>query len=478
MTAPRPFDPGRRSVLAAAAGLAGAALLPRAAMAEATATAAATGPGAGGPVALTAGPARVSLVGPSYPQTTVWAYNGSAPGPVLRFRQGDTARIAFTNALAEETTVHWHGLRVPNAMDGVPHLSQPPVPAGGRFAYEFALKDAGTFWYHPHANSAQQVGRGLAGVLVVEERQPIRVDRELVWALGDWRLTREAAIDDGFGHPMDASHAGRVGNTVTLNGAIVEAVPVRAGERLRLRLANVASARIFALEFEGHAPQVIALDGQPVAPYAPDGNRVVLAPGQRADLVLDLQGRPGERFDVVDRFYPRQAYRLTSLVYGDGAPLRESPLDAPVALPANPLPALDLAGAVRQDVVIEGGAMGNLPGGMRMTPAGPFWALNGTAPMGHAIEPLITVKRGQTVRMGFVNDTALWHPMHLHGFPFALLTVNGAPPPRAQWRDTVLLAPRDAVEVAFVAEEPGDWMLHCHVLEHQEFGMMAVLRVA
>jgi len=456
----------RRAVLGGAAGLGAAALLPRPLMAAAPQ-----------PLALTAGPARVSLVGAKHPDTTVWAYNGTVPGPALRFRQGDTARIAVTNTLPEATTIHWHGLRVPIGMDGVPGLSQPVIEPGATFQYEFDLKDAGTFWYHPHQNSAQQLARGLSGAFVVEEREPPAVDRDLLWVLGDWRLTKEAVVAPTFGHPMDASHAGRIGNTVTLNGAVVDEVPVRAGERLRLRLVNTANARVFGLEFRGHAPQIIALDGQPVAPHAPDKGIVVLAPGQRADLILDLGGKPGERFDVVDSFYPRQTYRLTRLVYGDGTPLRELPLEAPIALAPNPLPELDLSDPVRQDVVIEGGAMGRLPGGMRMTPEGPFWALNGEAAIGHVHTPLITAKRGQTVVMQFVNETAWWHPMHLHGFPFRVLKRNGEPTARREWRDTVLLDPQETAEIAFVAEQVGDWMLHCHVLEHQETGMMAVLRV-
>ncbi|HYG85322.1 MAG TPA: multicopper oxidase family protein [Azospirillum sp.] len=456
----------RRTLLTGAAALGAAAALPHPLRA------------APDPLALTAGPARVPLVGKSYPATTVWAYNGAVPGPVLRFRQGDSARIGFTNALPEPTTIHWHGLRVPNAMDGVPHLSQTVVEPGGRFHYEFELKDAGTFWYHPHENSARQLARGLSGAFIVEERDPIKADRELLWVLGDWRLTKEAALADDFGHPMDSSHAGRIGNTVTLNGAIVDEIPVRAGERVRLRLVNTANARIFALDFQGHAPQVVALDGQPVAPHAPDGGTLVLAPGQRADLVLDMQGKPGERFDVVDSFYPRQTYRLTRLVYTAEKPLRDSPLDAPIALAPNPLPEPDLSEPVRQDVLIEGGAMGRLPKGMRMTPQGPFWALNGEAVTGHAHRPLVAVKRGQTVVMQFVNETAWWHPMHLHGFPFRVLKRGGAPTVRREWRDTVLLDPEETVEVAFVAEQAGDWMLHCHVLEHQETGMMAVMRVA
>ena len=462
----------RRTLLTGAAALGAVAALPRPLRAL---------PGSGpGPVTLAAGPARAALVGQGYPDTGVWAYNGVVPGPALRFRQGDTARIAFTNALPEATTIHWHGLRVPNAMDGVPHLSQTVVPPGGTFHYEFELKDAGTFWYHPHENSARQLARGLSGAFIVEEREPVAVDRDLLWVLGDWRLNREAALTDDFGHPMDGSHAGRLGNTPTLNGAIVEAVPVRAGERLRLRLINAANARIFALDFQGHAPQVIALDGQPVEPHAPEGGRLVLAPGQRADIVLDMAGKPGERFDVVDSFYQRQTYRLTRLAYGDEAPLRDSPLDAPVRLTPNPLPEPDLSAAVRQDLLIEGGAMGRLPQGMRMTPEGPFWALNGEAPSdaGHHLKPLITAKRGQTVVMQVINETAWWHPMHLHGFPFRVLKRSGAPVARTEWRDTVLLAPQETAEVVFVAEEAGDWMLHCHVLEHQETGMMAVLRVA
>jgi FtsP/CotA-like multicopper oxidase with cupredoxin domain len=352
------------------------------------------------------------------------------------------------------------------------------VEPGGTFHYEFELKDAGTFWYHPHANSAQQLARGLSGAFIVEEREPLKADRELLWVLGDWRLTKAAALADDFGHPMDASHAGRLGNTPTLNGAIVEEVPVRAGERVRLRLVNAANARIFGLDFQGHAPLVVALDGQPVEPHAPDGGRLILAPGQRADLVLDMGAKPGERFDVVDSFYPRQTYRLTRLVYSAEKPLRDSGLDAPIRLAPNPLPEPDLSNPLRQDLLIEGGAMGRLPQGMRMTPEGPFWALNGEAPMGHDLKPLITAKRGQTVVMQVVNETAWWHPMHLHGFPFRVLKRGGVPVARTEWRDTVLLSPQETTEIAFVAEEAGDWMLHCHVLEHQETGMMAVLRVA
>lgn len=267
-------------------------------------------------------PASQALVGAGHPQTAVWTYNGGVPGPELRFRQGERLRIEVENALEVETTVHWHGVRLPNAMDGVPHLTQPPIRAkGGRFLYEFELPDAGTYWYHPHLASAEQVGRGLYGALIVEEREPPSVDRDVVWILSDWRLDRQAPIVEDFGSFMDSSHAGRIGNTVTVNGAIRESFGVRSGERIRLRLINASNARIYGLRFEGHEPQLIAFDGQPAAPGA--AARVVLGPAQRADLIVDCGAAPGSRHRVVDDFYERRAYRLLELAYSAQAPLRK-----------------------------------------------------------------------------------------------------------------------------------------------------------
>ncbi len=166
-------------------------------------------------VTLTAAPAKQRLVPAQYPETEIWGYNGAVPGSELRFRQGETARIVVENRLPEETTVHWHGLRVPNAMDGVPHLTQAPIAKDGRFVYEFALPDAGTYWYHPHLRGHEQVARGLYGAFIVEEREPIRVDREVTWVLSDWRLTADAQQHADFENLMDMAHAGRIGNTVT-----------------------------------------------------------------------------------------------------------------------------------------------------------------------------------------------------------------------------------------------------------------------
>lgn len=468
----------RRRLLLAGGGLAAATMIPSVLSSARAQTSA---------YSLTAGPGRAPLVGGAYPETAVWCYGGQVPGPELRIRQGDRLQVAVTNGLAEETTVHWHGVRVPNAMDGVPHLTQLPIGPGETFQYEFEAPDAGTFWYHPHQRSFEQVGRGLYGALIVEEREPIQVDRDLVWVLDDWRLTDDAAISDDFGNFMDRSHNGRVGNTVTVNGKVPDEFAVRAGERVRLRLINAANARIFALRFGDHRPRVIAIDGQPVEPHEPREGRIVLAPAMRMDLALDMTGAPGTRTTVVDDFYPGLAYRLVDLAYGAAAPMREQPSDAPIRLPSNPLTEPDLAGAVRHDVALGGGMMSMMMGAMmdgRMTDMrtmmsqGMAWTINGVASSEHVMDPIFALRRGQTCVIAMANDTAWHHPMHLHGHAFRVLSRDGTPTLHREWQDTVLVAPRERVEIAFVADNPGDWMFHCHVLEHQAAGMMSTIRVA
>lgn len=444
---------------------------------------------------LKAARGRTHLVPEPYGETPVWAYNDAVPGPEIRVRQGDRLRVVVDNGLDEEATVHWHGVRTPNAMDGVPHLTQAPIAPGEAFTYEFEAVDAGTFWYHPHQNSAVQVGRGLYGPLIIEEAEPVCVDRELTWILDDWRLTRDAAISDDFGSRHDLMHNGRIGNTVTINGRVSESIAVHAGERIRLRLINAANARIFGLDFAGLEPVVIALDGQPVTPHTPSDGRVTLGPAMRMDLILDMTGQPGSRVTVVDRFYRGLEYRLVDLGYTETA-LREGPPDWPVELPANPLAEPELRGAIRHEVTFNGGMMGQMvmaemggsmgdgsSGGMmgnmmNMMRGDGIWFINGKAATGHVMDPLLTLPRGRTCVLEMTNATAWHHPIHLHGHSFRVLSRNGRPTAHREWQDTVLMAPREKVEIAFVADNPGDWMFHCHILEHQAAGMMGVIRVS
>jgi FtsP/CotA-like multicopper oxidase with cupredoxin domain len=440
------------------------------------------------------------LTGDSHPATAVWSYSGSIPGPEIRVRQGERVRVVVTNRLDEETTVHWHGIRVSNAMDGVPGLTQPPIHPGESFTYEFTPPDAGTFWYHPHADSLQQLGRGLAGAFIVEEREPVAVDRDLLWFIEDWRLDDSGRIAPGFGNRMEAGMAGRIGNTVTINGRVRQSVSVRAGERVRLRIVNATLARIVSLRFEGHQPVVVAHDGQPCEPHASESSRLVLGPAMRADLIIDMDGKPGQTYRVIDDCYRDLAYKLVDVAYSPERPTRDHPPSAPPRLAANPLPEPDLTAAEHHEIALQGGMMGGMGmmgnggmmsggmmggrgmigGGGMMGMGGAIWAMNGMSMTGDGqpeMKPLITLKRGQSCVLVLHNETAWWHPMHLHGHSFRVISRNGRSNPRREWRDTVLVPPREAAEVAFVADNPGNWMFHCHVTDHQMAGMMAVVRV-
>ncbi|HET6159943.1 MAG TPA: multicopper oxidase family protein [Dongiaceae bacterium] len=456
---------------------------------------------------IAAAPGEAFLVGGSNSKTDVLGYDGRVPGPTLRLKQGEPVRIIVENKLNQDTTVHWHGIRVPNAMDGVPGLTQPPIKPGESFTYEFTPPDAGTFWYHPHANSLQQLGRGLAGALVVEAREPYPVDREILWMISDWRLRPAAQIADGFGNSMEAAMSGRVGNTVTINGTLPRNESVRPGERIRLRLINSALARMMALRFEGHHPVIVAIDGQACDPHEPDEGRLLLGPAMRIDVVLDMVGEPGKRYRVLDDFYDELAYTLVELAYDEKPVARAAPLGAIASVPPNPLPQPDLANAERHELALQGGMMsGMMMGGNGMMNGGMMnggmmgkgmmnggmigmmggmgdapWSINGMSMTGDGqadMPPLLTLKRDRSYVLTLRNETAWWHPMHLHGHSFLIAGRNGKPNPRREWSDTVLIPPKQSVDIAFVADNPGNWMLHCHVMDHQMAGLMTVLRVA
>lgn len=435
---------------------------------------------------MTAQPTKLDLLDGQGPITDVWAYNKTIPGPEIRVKQNELLSTVFKNNLPQPSTVHWHGVRLPNAMDGVPGLTQDPVLPNQSYTYAFRPPDAGTYWYHPHVKSSEQVGRGLYGALIVEELDPPKVDRDITWVLDDWRLDETGAVQDNFSNMHDMSHGGRLGNVATLNGYDSKTFEVRAGERVRLRLINAANARGFALSFTGHTPEVIALDGQPIEPFSPINGRVALGSGQRADLIIDMSGKPGDRFAVDDDYFSGQPYRFLDLVYSEEMPLRSSPLNAAIRLPANPLSTVEPSQAETIDVRISGGAMGRMKSanfrgvdtGIRdLVKVGKVWAINGKVYDPANTSPMFILAQGKTYRMRLSNDTAWPHPIHLHGHVFKITARNGAKAEREIWTDTVLLAPDEQVETIFVADNPGDWLLHCHILEHHEAGMGAVVRV-
>jgi len=437
-------------------------------------------------VTLTPGPAAWPVL-PDRPETKVWAYNNILPGPVLRLKQNDRLRAVLKNNLQQDTTIHWHGIRLPHAMDGVPGLTQQPVKPGESFTYDFVCQDAGTFWYHPHAGNPEQVGRGLYGLLIVDEPDPPLVDRDVAWVLSDFRLDKDGQITPDFSSFFDLTHAGRLGNVALMNGKLAQPYAVQAGERIRLRLVNTANARIFDLRFSDHAPWIVSLDGHPLDAPLQLGpqDRVTLGPGMRADLIVDLTGSPATRYPVFDRDFQGREHRLTDFAYADAPAKPAVPRDAP-KLAANPVGRFDAAAAERLPLVL-GGGMG-VPYELKVD-GGPVldmrqawdrhrmaWSLNGEAMRDHAGHhghaPLFSLKRGRSYLIEASNETSWPHPVHLHGHVFRVLTQAGRP-----WRDTVLLQPGERAQLALVADNPGQWMLHCHILEHQAAGMMATVSV-
>lgn len=399
-------------------------------------------------------------------QLRVWAYNEQVPGPILRVKLGERLRVRFTNHLPEDTTVHWHGVRVPNAMDGTPWVTQPPVRPGETFVYEFVPKDAGTFWFHPHLRSSEQVERGLFGILIVEDRATVPYTRDTIWLLDDWRLGADGQVDPRFNTPGDLMHDGRWGNVVTVNGRVGEVLEVRPGERFRLRLLNTANGRVFAPDFAELDAKVIAVDGlYTPKPLSPAGFE--LAPGNRLDLDVTIprDWAGGREIQIIDRF-TRQPFPIATLrIAGE-----------PVATPTFPSPAQGRVPAWRNTdgVPVHSFDLNAERGG----PFGMAWTLNGIAHAAHGAHPSLELPLGKFVRLRFQNLSYRLHPMHMHGVFFKVLARNGGPVEEPFFRDTVLVHPKETVDVGLVALDPGDWMLHCHVLEHAEAGMMTTIRVS
>ena len=415
--------------------------------------------------------------------TAVWQYNQQTPGPVIRVGQGETLRIPFTNRLSQPTTVHWHGLRIPNMMDGVPDMTQPVIEPGEQFLYEFTPPDAGTFWYHTHNRSWEQLARGLYGALVVEEREPIEVDQDLVWVIDDWLLDRQGNIQEAsLGNLHDWAHGGRLGNTLAVNGQSTPEFPVISRERIRLRLVNVANARIMELRFKNTSAHAIAVDGQPIEPVVLKDNSLTLAPGQRTDLILDMTLDPGQRTDM-EFVAGDQSMVAASLVYDKEKVASGRFLETPIRLPENPLPgSFDLAQGKHIELRMEGGAMGRLKEAeyqgekldiKKLIEKKKIWALNGIA--GLPEKPLFSVRRGETVTMLIDNKNRWPHAMHVHGHHFRFLDGQGNL--TSLWRDTFLVNGNDKEHIAFVADNPGKWLIHCHMIEHQAGGMVTWFEV-
>lgn len=417
---------------------------------------------------LTAAPARLQL-SPGGPTVSAYAYNGTVPGPTIDVREGDSVVIHFHNELPETSTVHWHGLHLPAGADG---SVLDPIPPGATRDYTFRLArgSAGTYWYHPHpdVHSTRQVAMGLFGAFIVRAADDPLVLRgipEKLLILSDNRFGADGQVAFPDPRSIDAEidlENGREGNVLFVNGQVAPTIPIRRGEVQRWRIVNASAARVYRLALPGRPLLKVGTDGglfeHPVE--VPD---IVLANSGRVELLVRgdsstaLQDLPYDRYMPQTRPADWDSTRtLLAVRVTGGAGVR------PVAIPSvlRPIPALDTTQVAARRVIVM--SQGQLDGKkMDM----------------HRVD--IMARLNSTEIWTIQNVVGMDHPFHLHGFQAQVLDRNGVPEPFPSWNDTVNVPKHSSVRiVVHFYDYPGRWMYHCHILDHEDEGMMGVLQLS
>jgi FtsP/CotA-like multicopper oxidase with cupredoxin domain len=408
--------------------------------------------------------------------TRALGFNGTSPGPTLRVRPGDLLQVRLANQLDQPTNLHTHGLHVsPDDHGDNPFVTIDP---GASFDYSYRIPanhPAGTFWYHPHHHGhvADQLFGGLAGALLVDDGPDLPVTHDRVLLVMD--TTLDAAGRVATASAMDRT-MGREGELVLVNGQHQPHIASTPGVAERWRVINGCTSRVLALRLDGHDFAQVALDGH-FLPAPADRDRVVLAPGNRTDLIV----RPTSsgQFALVTDPYDRGSAGMmggmgmggrsttdrpitlaTLVVTGPAAP----PTSLPAALPAPPRP--QGLPAVRRELTF---AMGMGPGGMRFTIDG------------RTFDPTRddhTARLGSTEDWTITNISPMDHPFHLHVWPFQVLADSTQPSPTAILQDVVLIPARGRLRLRIpFTDHPGRSVYHCHILDHEDAGMMATVNV-
>ncbi len=467
-------------------------------------------------VTLTAAPTSVDIGGRA---VQTWAFNGTVPGQTIRASAGDVVRARVVNDLTAPLTVHWHGIALRNDMDGVPDVTQSPIAPGAGFTYQFTVANPGTYFYHSHVGT--QLDRGLYGALVVDQRAAApAATPDIPLLLDDWvdgtgqtpdevlamlqaasRSGSASGASSGSMPGMDMgspsapapapSAAGATGgampgmdmgdsgvtadqplgtDTVDLrypeylvNGRTAAApavYPVKAGQQVQLRLINAAAETPFRVAFGGGGMTVVATDGYAVTPVTTDS--LLIGMGERYDVRVTVPADGA--FPLVAAVEGGSGQAMAVLRTGDGAlPAADA---RPAGLKSTPLrydqlhpTATDALPPGTADVTYKVQATGDM--------ASYKWGLNAPTSGGATLP----VKLGQRVRLVLENTTTMWHPIHLHGHTFQLVSAAGTGPRK----DTVIVPPRSTVTVEFIADNPGQWLLHCHNVYHAEAGMSTTL---
>ena len=399
-------------------------------------------------------------------KTPVWTYNGSLPGPLIKLNKGDRLIVHFKNNLPAPTTIHWHGLRIPNNMDGAPGMSQPMVEPGGEFLYDFVVPDAGTFWYHPHVDSAAQVGYGLYGALVVEDpAEPKIPGDELILMFSDMSVLDSGQMEEPKIGGRFGDLFGREGTVILVNGKVMPTLQVRKGKQQRWRVINTSRTRYFTLRYKRSPLAIVGSDGG-LATQTRTVDEIKLTPAERYDFVFTPPDAPGTegkfRWYPTDRGYGSTYNRLAEDIMNIHTVSDEAVTPEPVPQQLRTIVPLDLTGAKQRTLNLTIGydkdeniSMGI--NGVNFKDAAPLMA-----------------KVGQTEVWTLRNDTDFSHPFHMHGFFFQ---VQDSKDPLL-WKDTVDVPQHSVVKIALKFDErPGMWMFHCHILDHAEVGMMGHLHL-
>ena len=412
-------------------------------------------------------------------QTNLWLYNNTTPGPLLKAKKGEVLEVEFINKLDQPTTIHWHGIRNINEMDGVPDLTQAAVEPDDKFTYRFPVNDAGTFWYHAHNKSWEQVARGLYGALIVlDEHETFEDARDHLIVADDWLLDDNSQIDSSsLGSLGHWSHGGRLGNALTINGSYRPTIETAAMGQVRLRLLNAANARILSFALNDGLPiKVVSVDGSPCKPF--EVEQVKISPAQRVDIVVEDGAQLSRLFEISTKtrfeaavFIPTKMHNSQKRIIYNKSPYYNQVKNINARL---------------VDIHMQGGAMGNLVSavfegeerGLRdlAMNESKLWAFNGQ--VGGYDVNLADVNLGDIVSLRVWNDTAWPHAMHLHGQHFWVESREFGQEEIALLRDTYLMQPGEKKDLVFVADNPGLWLFHCHMLEHHAAGMGGVISVS
>jgi FtsP/CotA-like multicopper oxidase with cupredoxin domain len=390
----------------------------------------------------------------------MYTFNGMYPGPTLKAKKGDRIIVHFKNDLPEPTTIHWHGLRISDQMDGSPRI-QAPIKPGESFTYDYVAPDPGSFWYHPHVRAGEQVEKGLYAPIVIEDDEGVDPTFDLERSVMVDDMLISGGDFEAFGGAMEAMMGGRLGNVLITNGKVqgrgLNATAKR-GQVERWRVVNPSNARTMELSLDGARFFVIGTDGGWLSqPYA--ATKLIVAVGQRYDLmvVYDNEGpvKLLSHVDTVDNNnnVVNVAIPVMTVDVGPGgAP------QLPVILPRAEL---DRPATKTAEIVIDA---------VNDPQMGFMWRLNGK---GHGEGgPLFTFEQGDTVKLSLTNKEGVEHPFHLHGQFFTIRDLK-----EPGLKDVVLIPPQSSREVIAYFDNPGHWMAHCHILEHAEYGMMGEIYV-